>query len=181
VTAPAALALRLAVAVAAAAPAGACGSGARDGRPATAGASLDAAAPPVATDGASRDAGTGGAAADGSPSDPGVIVECDLVRQDCPAGRRCEFTCRGGRLAIACAQDTSPTVAPGEPCGRTDAGPRNCAKGAGCFATSDRPAQTCYRYCRAQSDCPSGTCDPARALGVNCGAGLERLPVGVCY
>ncbi|HXU81407.1 MAG TPA: hypothetical protein VN914_08415 [Polyangia bacterium] len=120
----------------------------------------------------------------GSTPDGGIAIRCDVVTQTCPAGQRCDFTCDNGTLVIACTPEAATPSQVGGSCSGRDAGApgssSTCMRGAGCFATSTKPA-SCYRYCRAGSECPQGTtCDTTTTFRGVCPNGSANLPVGLC-
>ena len=116
--------------------------------------------------------GGGDARAEVAPGD-----ECSLVRQDCPAGMMCIFSCGSGRVTTTCVADTGGTLTHGETCSQIG-NSLLCAKGSFCaiFIPLDGGSrQSCNKYCSTNADCPDGlSCmtfyqacadGPPRALG----------------
>jgi len=124
--------------------------------------------------------------ADASTPEGGAIpIRCDVVDQTCPAGQRCDFTCDpSGALVIACTTEPAGAGKAGDSCSGRDAGSTgatsSCGRGTGCFGSSAK-GPTCYRYCRAGSECPQGTtCDTMTSYRAVCPGGSANLPVGLC-
>lgn len=112
-----------------------------------------------------------------------VPVHCDVVAQDCPAGKRCDFFCDDGVLVIGCVLESATPTPVGQTCGAQDpdagTGISGCAKGSGCFGGAN--AVTCVQYCRAGSPCPAGTtCATDRRVLSTCQRTSGFLPVAVC-
>jgi hypothetical protein len=123
----------------------------------------------------------GGPLADGAS--PAVPVRCDVVQQNCPAGKRCDFTCDNGVLVIACITAAANPGPVGASCAGSDGGTStgsSCSAGTGCFGSAGKPIM-CYRYCRAGSECPAGTtCNTTTRFRGVCSKGSGDLPVGLC-
>ena len=80
------------------------------------------------------------------------LVSCDIVRQDCPAEKRCiELLRPGNTCGVECWTDSMGTAVQDEPCKNPD----DCAKGHGCVDAGD--GFKCSRYCLDNADCTAGT------------------------
>jgi hypothetical protein len=114
---------------------------------------------------------------------PPVPVRCDVVAQTCGAGKRCDFTCDNGTLVIGCITAAANPAQVGQSCAGSDGGistGSSCGAGTGCFGSGGKPAM-CYRYCKAGSDCPTGTtCNTTTRFRAICPNGPGDLPVGLC-
>jgi hypothetical protein len=121
------------------------------------------------------DAGT-----DRPPIPDGGALVCDLVRQDCPAGQRCDIDLSPeGMLAIICVRDLGGTGLNGTPCQN---GPTHCHPGSACIQDVDRfgnPVGTphCDDFCNADGDCPADSVCVTNTLFGN----GQRLAVNVCW
>ena len=106
--------------------------------------------------------------------------ECNLVRQDCPAGMMCIFSCSsGGRVYTTCVADTGGTLTHGETCSQIG-NSLLCAKGNFCaiFIPLDGGSrQSCNKYCGTSADCPDGL--PCMTFAQACSDGPPRA-LGRC-
>jgi hypothetical protein len=125
----------------------------------------------------------GGDASTEAGSDARVEVlpadECNLVRQDCPAGMMCAFSCATGRITTGCVPDTGGTLMHGETCSQIGTS-LLCAKGNFCaiFVGLDGGSrESCNKYCSTNADCPDGL--PCKTFYQDCGD-LRPITLGRC-
>ena len=105
--------------------------------------------------------------------------ECSLVRQDCPAGMMCIFSCGTGGVYTTCVADTGGTLTHGETCSQIG-NSLLCAKGNFCaiFVNLDGGSrQSCNKYCTTSADCPDGL--PCMTFYQDCGD-LRPKTLGRC-
>lgn len=112
-----------------------------------------------------------------------LVLECDLVAQDCPVGERCVPWANDGGMAwnaTRCSDVAPMPGAPGEPCqaeGNPYSGLDDCALGAVCW---DADPGTGQGVCVAICD-QTLTPDRACAAGTSCMSIFAEVdPAGVC-
>lgn len=125
----------------------------------------------------------GGDASTEAGSDARVEVvpvdECSLVRQDCPTGMMCTFSCASGGVTTSCVPDTGGTLMHGQTCSQIGTS-LLCAKGSFCaifIGLDGGSRQSCNKYCSTSADCPDGL--PCMTFAQGCADGPPRA-LGRC-